>query len=382
MNSQVILGPLARRVKEGAKWTDSYPNTQAWADELEQLLIFVLSHGVLDECLPRLQSSNGQRDVALAELRIAQFLARNGFKPQAGIWKPNGGATPDGELTIHSGSGSPVVVQVKYQSWQGELTKEESHAGRAKQPQYDREERAVEPWVAIQGTIEKAYGKLKDQTPSLLILPDNLFMSLSHDPDMQAWMALYANPQIIAVNPRRVQSGCFTDSRYENLGGVGIFQVRGDGYAPVEYGMELYVNAFALPGTRLPRDIVKALRGIRLWDDPTKPTRGHECRRLGDDGRLDHDTILKILEAKRDTLRQYGVKSLSLFGSAARGENDPGSDLDFVVELDLKTFSNYMGLKEYLENLFGCRIDLALAESIRPALRDSILSECVHAARV
>ena len=90
--------------------------------------------------------------------------------------------------------------------------------------------------------------------------------------------------------------------------------------------------------------------------------------------------ILRTLETKRDAVQGFGVKSLGLFGSAARGENDPASDLDFVVELDPKTFANYMGLKEYLENVFGCRVDLVTEGAIKPALRQSIRSECVHAA--
>jgi predicted nucleotidyltransferase len=166
---------------------------------------------------------------------------------------------------------------------------------------------------------------------------------LSNEPDWFAGQALYS----LLPNDR----GYFTDSRYENLGGLAIFWPDSDNRTPAQYNMQLYVNAFALPATRLPHDFVKALKGIRLWDDPTEPNPALKGKRLAGDDRLDRIKILNTL-AKRDVLNRCGVRNLSLFGSAARGENDPASDLDFVVELDPKTFARYMGLKEYLENLF------------------------------
>jgi len=48
-------------------------------------------------------------------------------------------------------------------------------------------------------------------------------------------------------------------------------------------------------------------------------------------------------------MRRYGVRSLGLFGSAARGAAREGSDLDFVVEFDSKTFGAYMDLEAFLE---------------------------------
>jgi len=379
MNSQVSFGPLTRRVVEGAEWTDQYPDTQAWADECEQLLAFAQSHDVFGDYLSRLQGDKRQRDAALAEIRVARFLAVNGYRPQTDTWKPNGGPDSDGEFIIKGPNGDPVLVEVKHRTWQGELTEKEIQEGRAKKRKYiDGEGRWPEPWKAIQRAIEKAYGKFKDQAPNLLIVPDDLFWRLPDSPnDLNVGLALYSKLPLIGVNPSRVLSGYFTDSRYENSGGVGIFQVIGNGYTPVQYGMELYINAFALPSTRLPRDFVRAFKGVRLWDDPPQPN--SKPKRLGDNDHLDRDKILNILKAKRDDLRHYGVESLSFFGSAARGENDPASDLDFLVELHPKTFANYMGLKEYLENLFGCRVDLVLGDAIKPALRNSILSECIHA---
>jgi len=56
-----------------------------------------------------------------------------------------------------------------------------------------------------------------------------------------------------------------------------------------------------------------------------------------------------------------------------------GRDLDFLVEFDQKSFDAYMDLKAYLENLFGCPVDLVLANTLKPRLREPILNETIHA---
>jgi predicted nucleotidyltransferase len=91
------------------------------------------------------------------------------------------------------------------------------------------------------------------------------------------------------------------------------------------------------------------------------------------------ETILKVLEENRDIIRSYGVKRLGLFGSCARGECNEVSDLDFVVEFEKKSFDAYMDLKLFLEELFGCQVDLVISDSIKPRLRSTILGEAVHA---
>ena len=91
------------------------------------------------------------------------------------------------------------------------------------------------------------------------------------------------------------------------------------------------------------------------------------------------DEILQVLADNCERIRGFGVRSLALFGSAARGEAAEGSDLDLLVEFDRKTFDNYMGLKEFLEGLFDCRVDLVLRSALKPRLREPILSHAIHA---
>jgi predicted nucleotidyltransferase len=94
---------------------------------------------------------------------------------------------------------------------------------------------------------------------------------------------------------------------------------------------------------------------------------------------LTPDAVLSVIGDHRDELRRLGVRRLGLFGSAARGEATEASDLDFVVELEPKTFDAYMDLKEWLEATFGRRVDLVLIEAIKPRLRTRILGEAVYA---
>ena len=94
---------------------------------------------------------------------------------------------------------------------------------------------------------------------------------------------------------------------------------------------------------------------------------------------LSRDEILEKLAENRERIRGFGVRSLAVFGSAVRDEAGEGSDLDFLVEFDQKTFDNYMGLKEFLEELFSCRVDLVIRSALKPRLRATVLAEAVHA---
>lgn len=85
--------------------------------------------------------------------------------------------------------------------------------------------------------------------------------------------------------------------------------------------------------------------------------------------------IKKIGEDDRGQIKKYGVKRIGLFGSYVRGEERVESDLDILVEFERgkKTFDNYMGLKFFLEDLSGCKVDLVISETIKPDLKPYIL---------
>ena len=81
-----------------------------------------------------------------------------------------------------------------------------------------------------------------------------------------------------------------------------------------------------------------------------------------------------------DRLCELGVRELGLFGSHARGDARPDSDVDFFVELDEKSFDRFMAVKELLEVLLRRNVDLVTKSGIKPRLREVILGEAVRAA--
>jgi len=94
---------------------------------------------------------------------------------------------------------------------------------------------------------------------------------------------------------------------------------------------------------------------------------------------LNKNEILEILRTHRDELRKrFGVKSLAVFGSVARGEAGPESDVDILVEFESSPgFDGYMALKFYLEDLLGRKVDLVMKNALKPWARDVVLREKV-----
>jgi predicted nucleotidyltransferase len=88
--------------------------------------------------------------------------------------------------------------------------------------------------------------------------------------------------------------------------------------------------------------------------------------------------VLQKLRAERDNLReQYGVESLALFGSVARDEARPDSDVDVLVEFGRPiTMFDLVAVQQYLERCLGVRrVDLVPRDSVYPAFRERILGE-------
>lgn len=82
---------------------------------------------------------------------------------------------------------------------------------------------------------------------------------------------------------------------------------------------------------------------------------------------------IKILQEAAPLIKdQYGVKSLILFGSTARGTNIENSDVDLFVEMPPKALL-FVRLGNYLENLLGKSVDLVLKKrNLRPFLLQEI----------
>jgi len=94
---------------------------------------------------------------------------------------------------------------------------------------------------------------------------------------------------------------------------------------------------------------------------------------------MKRDEIVRFLAAHRQEIAKFGVKSLAFFGSAARDEAGPMSDVDILVEFEgPETFDSYMELKFFLEDSFGCPVDLVTRETLKPRLKPYIEKEIFY----
>ena len=89
---------------------------------------------------------------------------------------------------------------------------------------------------------------------------------------------------------------------------------------------------------------------------------------------MKQEIVLQILKQKHaEMAEQFGVKFLQLFGSLARDQAKPGSDVDLLVELISPV--GYFGLfasQDYLEKLLDCPVDLGTPDSLKPYIRSAL----------
>jgi hypothetical protein len=93
------------------------------------------------------------------------------------------------------------------------------------------------------------------------------------------------------------------------------------------------------------------------------------------------EQVLPLLRERRGAWRQrYQLQRIGLFGSIARNEATATSDVDVWVELDPLTPYATVHLKQELEELLQCPVDLVrLRERMNPALRQAILRDGISA---
>ena len=89
-----------------------------------------------------------------------------------------------------------------------------------------------------------------------------------------------------------------------------------------------------------------------------------------------------VLGDKRgDVLRivaRHGAGKARVFGSAARGDAGPDSDVDILIDLDPgRSLLDIVAIKQDLEDLLGCRVDVVTEAAISPYVRDHVLEEAV-----
>lgn len=94
---------------------------------------------------------------------------------------------------------------------------------------------------------------------------------------------------------------------------------------------------------------------------------------------MKREEIIHKLSVHKEELRSLGIKSVAIFGSAARDEITADSDVDVLVEFEGQaTFDAYMETKFFLEDLLSHRVDLVTPEAIRSRIQPQIEKEAIY----
>ena len=279
--------PRLHAVSQGAKWAgqDAYPAWPWVADENEEWLRLVetrLGQAGLDHYTNKLREPAAKRNEFLVELAVAYFLDTRCGLPIAGL-EPAGSGGKTGEFLFSLPDGREMFVEVKSPGWEGEVEEEESRKRvgprpkgrlpRLDQPKYRHlEGRAFHHTQRVRDTVAKAYPKMLDTTATLLVISDDLFVSLADSLDMVKW-ALFAKRSIdpsheaAKYQPQwTTDDGCFVGSQYERLGAVAVFNFIPE--KPYRYSFALFRNPHALAAVRVP---AKPFAGWPTFDGPDWP---------------------------------------------------------------------------------------------------------------
>ncbi len=98
---------------------------------------------------------------------------------------------------------------------------------------------------------------------------------------------------------------------------------------------------------------------------------------------MNKEQVIALLKKNINSLRDFHVKALYLFGSVVRGDEKQTSDIDILVEFE---HDAHIGLFEFsrlqrtLSGILGCKVDLATPEALHKDMKGRIMEEAVRAA--
>src|SRR5207237_8761721 len=98
--------------------------------------------------------------------------------------------------------------------------------------------------------------------------------------------------------------------------------------------------------------------------------------------KMNREEILAKLRENETALRARSVSHAALFGSRARGDDRPDSDIDIMIEFDPAahvTVFNYAGLKGYIAGLFDGSVDVVNRAGLKPYVRPAVTTEAIFA---
>jgi predicted nucleotidyltransferase len=92
------------------------------------------------------------------------------------------------------------------------------------------------------------------------------------------------------------------------------------------------------------------------------------------------DEALRILSEHQEELNGFGVERLAIFGSVARNEAGPESDVDVLVEFSKPVgLFEFVRLQRYLEDVLGKPVHLTTEDALKRQLRERVLGEAIAA---
>jgi uncharacterized protein len=97
---------------------------------------------------------------------------------------------------------------------------------------------------------------------------------------------------------------------------------------------------------------------------------------------MTRDQVIATLRAHEQDLRDRGVLHAGLFSSVARNEARSTSDIDILIELQPNApigVFEYVGITQYLADLFSSRVDVANRSSLKPLVRPNVERDAVYA---
>jgi uncharacterized protein len=97
---------------------------------------------------------------------------------------------------------------------------------------------------------------------------------------------------------------------------------------------------------------------------------------------MNKQDVIDTLVGHKDELHARGVRHAALFGSVARGESRPDSDIDIMIELDPEAkidVFQYAGIKMYIEGLFEIPVDVVDREALKTYVRTPATSDAIYA---
>ena len=96
----------------------------------------------------------------------------------------------------------------------------------------------------------------------------------------------------------------------------------------------------------------------------------------------DRQEIIDRLRQNEAALRARGVSHAALFGSRARGDNRPDSDIDIIIEVDPAAgigVYEYVALKDYIAALFDRPVDVVSREGLKPYVKPAVTTDAIYA---